>query len=374
MYAPKVVNQVGAGTSSAWATIWYGQTIAKTVTCLEDDSKAITAEAYAPMYTYRMANPDGDCFTPKALSEILKVALTLGSPHFKDFNDLCPIEAPDSLQSSAYENRIDGFAKLFNPFDTRSIKISAIKKAIHSNHPVVIGMITPASFSLAKEFWQAREQPDTTMSAQALCVVGYDDQQFGGAVEVVNQWGKHWGNEGYTWIRYEDLSRFARYGYELFYSASCVPLPQTTAVIYDGRGTVLDQFDIDNKIHRVAKPVKIDTKFKMSIRAKSGFFMYLLIKEEGDKITALFPTATVHPYVTQNITLPGKDVYFQLQGMPQTNEMYLIISKRQLDVAEITGQIESASLISQAGATNNLEVAAHLKDQIHLAKIEIEQY
>ena len=112
----------------------------------------------------------------------------------------------------------------------------------------------------------------------------------------------------------------------------------------------------------------------MSIRAKSGFFMYLLIKEEGDKITALFPTATVHPYVTQNITLPGKDVYFQLQGMPQTNEMYLIISKRQLDVAEITGQIESASLISQAGATNNLEVAAHLKDQIHLAKIEIEQY
>jgi hypothetical protein len=269
---------------------------------------------------------------------------------------------------------MDGFVKLFNPFDTENLKIIAIKKALHANHPVIIGMITPPSFQLAKEFWQAREQPDTTMSAQALCIVGYDDENFGGAVEVVNQWGIHWGNKGYTWIRYEDLSRFARYGFELLNSASCIPLPETSAVIYDDRGMVIMQLVVDNKVHKITKPLKIGSKFKISIRPSSGAFAYLLIKGENEKIEPLFPSATVHPYVAQKITLPGNDAYFQLQGMPQTNKLYLIISKRQFSHSEITSKIENGSLVLRIGSNLQMEIDPSMKDIVQVAQIELDQY
>jgi hypothetical protein len=55
---------------------------------------------------------------------------------------------------------------------------------------------------------------------QALCVVGYDDDKYGGAFEVMNSWGKDWGNNGFTWIRYDDFLAFVKYAYELYHMSA----------------------------------------------------------------------------------------------------------------------------------------------------------
>ena len=48
-----------------------------------------------------------------------------------------------------------------------------------------------------------------------MCVIGYDDDKYGGAFEVQNSWSTNWGNQGYTWIRYQDFANFTRYAYEI---------------------------------------------------------------------------------------------------------------------------------------------------------------
>ena len=49
-----------------------------------------------------------------------------------------------------------------------------------------------------------------------MCVIGYDDSKYGGAFEVINSWGRQYGNDGFMWIRYEDFAEFTRYAFELF--------------------------------------------------------------------------------------------------------------------------------------------------------------
>lgn len=371
-YCPRVVNQTGLATSAVWASIWYGQSLAQAASCLESASVKITNNAFSPLFTYRSINTNSNCDTPISLVSVLNHLVTSGTPRFSEFNDLCPASIPAAIQSMADKNKIDGYIKLFNPFDTQPLKTQAIKKALHNNHPVVIGMITPPSLSLADQFWQPRERPDTTFAAQALCVVGYDDQKFGGAFEVVNQWGKSWGENGFTWIRYVDMAQFMRYGFELINSSKCIPLPKATVVLYGDDGKVIDQLAIANNKHQIKKPLKIGTRFRVTIRANSGMFTYFVIKERD--ATLLFPTNQVHPYITQSLTLPGNDSYYQLEGVPQINELYFITSPHQIDTMWLKDQIEDNLLFRKIDHPPTSAVAPAPEENLQVLLIELEQF
>ena len=39
-----------------------------------------------------------------------------------------------------------------------------------------------------------------------MCVIGYDDYFEGGAFQVMNSWGKEWGEDGLFWMRYNDFA------------------------------------------------------------------------------------------------------------------------------------------------------------------------
>ncbi|MEQ9230406.1 MAG: hypothetical protein RIF46_06960, partial [Cyclobacteriaceae bacterium] len=199
------------------------------------------------------------------------------------------------------------------------------------------------------------------------------DQKFGGAVEVVNQWGKDWGKDGFTFIRYADLIGFARYGYELFYTASCFPLPEGSVVIFDEAGTVIEDVAIANKQHHIQQKLKIGSKFRISIRAQTGAFIYFLTKDQNG-VSPVFPEPKTHPYISLNITLPGKDAYYRLEGEPQTNQLYLIVSKRQIDISLLGNYIANNNLIKSDASNGSLIVNDQLKDDIRVALIEMEQF
>src|SRR5437868_6482065 len=69
-------------------------------------------------------------------------------------------------------------------------------------------------FDKAKDVWKPTEEPLLSYGGHALCVVSYADNKYGGAVEIQNSWGTTWGNQGYTWIKYEDFARFTHYAFE----------------------------------------------------------------------------------------------------------------------------------------------------------------
>ena len=42
-----------------------------------------------------------------------------------------------------------------------------------------------------------------------MVVIGYDDNKYGGAFQILNSYGKAWGNNGKIWIRYNDLINYS---------------------------------------------------------------------------------------------------------------------------------------------------------------------
>ena len=70
-----------------------------------------------------------------------------------------------------------------------------------------------ANFNDSTEFCWEGKYPLKDQGCHALCIIGYDDNRFGGAFEIVNSWSSDWGNSGYLWIRYRDFYKM----YPVFY-------------------------------------------------------------------------------------------------------------------------------------------------------------
>jgi C1A family cysteine protease len=58
--------------------------------------------------------------------------------------------------------------------------------------------------ALADFCWQGK-LPLENQGPHAICIIGYDNNRYGGAFEIVNSWGSEWGNDGYLWIKYSDF-------------------------------------------------------------------------------------------------------------------------------------------------------------------------
>lgn len=96
--------------------------------------------------------------------------------------------------------------------------IDEIRLALSMGMPVMIGMMPPNSFERAVgvPVWSpGADELAVPENAHAMVVVGYDDQKYGGAVELLNSWGSAWGNAGYIWVRYADVLRFTAGAYAL---------------------------------------------------------------------------------------------------------------------------------------------------------------
>ena len=96
--------------------------------------------------------------------------------------------------------KIKQHTRLFKDDDIWNFKLAQVKKALANKKPVVIGIVCSKSFFDTKDVWDG----NTTdfRGGHALCIIGYDDTYQGGAVEVMNSWGKEWGKEGFGWIKY----------------------------------------------------------------------------------------------------------------------------------------------------------------------------
>jgi hypothetical protein len=92
--------------------------------------------------------------------------------------------------------------------------IKGIKQSISQNYPVLYGInYVPPSFDKLINcktqdcYWNPDPKekliPESRAIGHAMLIVGYDDDKQ--AVLVLNSWGKNFGNNGYFWIRYEDV-------------------------------------------------------------------------------------------------------------------------------------------------------------------------
>lgn len=216
-FLPKVENNEGYATIVGWATTYYARTIldakAKNITNVDK----ITEMAYAPIFTYLQSNVvnDVDCSSGAYISKALEILKAKGAPLYKDFNYKCTNNIPPNIYKLAEKNKIGDFHKIFDKTDNYSTKLDAIKGSLSNGYPVIIGFDCYASFSKAKGVYLNQGDYDNYQGSIVLCVVGYDDNMYGGAVEIVNSWGADWGNNGFMWIPYKDLFQLTKYGYDI---------------------------------------------------------------------------------------------------------------------------------------------------------------
>ncbi|MBK9540060.1 MAG: C1 family peptidase [Flavobacteriales bacterium] len=188
------------------------------------DKDAISANSFSPWFIYYRNRAAGDVGCSKGLDPDKAIAdvLNNGVQHLMEveygeyypFTDKLltdyypPSYSTDVKEASDY--RLDAAYRLES--------IDDIRVALANGMPVIIGMMPPDSFTaqIGKPLWEPRsdEEPKPE-NAHALVVLGYDDSKNGGAIEVLNSWGKEWGQGGYIWIRYEDALRFTAGAYAL---------------------------------------------------------------------------------------------------------------------------------------------------------------
>lgn len=237
-YCPEIKNQGHYGTAVSWASVYAARTIAEAVKYGWTDKQRITEEAFSPLFVYAQIKEkdDANCNRGSFIFEALRLMKEKGVVKFSDFDDLCAsiTDIDDELMKKAESFKLDVYSTLFsiNEKDWNK-KVFAVKKSLSENHPVVISMwLDKATFqetkavlnleTVDKEF--PRKSKASSEGYHAMCVVGYDDNLYGGAFQIMNSWGTDWGDDGFFLAKYDDFARTVDQAYELYVNKKRIAL------------------------------------------------------------------------------------------------------------------------------------------------------
>ena len=117
---------------------------------------------------------------------------------------------PNSVFASE-KYKIANFLHIFRSEMKSRMKIFEVKKALMRGNPVLIEMQIPEEFKDLKntKYWTpVNEKPVET---NTFVIVGFDQDLE--SFEILSSYGSEWGRNGYLWVEYEDLAKFATDGY-----------------------------------------------------------------------------------------------------------------------------------------------------------------
>ena len=202
-YTPYIGDQKGSS-CAGWA-IGYGMLSTMQNIRMNSTHKDFnTARAMDPYYIYAFQhNPGDSCNLGSRMEFGLEILRQYGCK-LKHKEPILKCDSPVDKDYVSIESRRPYTINSYTPLDfsIENIKIELFKKNI-----VAIGTYLDSNFfnlNSQNYIWRPNNQLKI-YNGHAMCIVGFDDSKFGGAFEVMNSWGANWGDEGYCWIKYEDL-------------------------------------------------------------------------------------------------------------------------------------------------------------------------
>jgi C1A family cysteine protease len=184
---------------------------------------------FSPSFLYNQIKLNEEC-QGSYIQYAMDYMQNKGAVPFSKFayNDEDCQKQPDAtLQSMAQNYKTKGFTRLTMDGDEYTPDLNAMRQHISQGSPVVIGMMVGGSFMREMEGQKVwiPNQEDYGMSGfggHAMCIVGYDDNLEGGSFQIMNSWGKNWGENGFGWVRYNDFKYFATH--ILCHSSHAIPI------------------------------------------------------------------------------------------------------------------------------------------------------
>jgi formylglycine-generating enzyme required for sulfatase activity len=273
-YAPLPGNQGDIGSCFAWASAYAARTIIESQYLNRTDKILTTKMAYSPMFLYHMvrqytnypADEDG-----ASIFDTVQVMVGTGLPRRVTFDEALAANILQTEQQRPFSNPVVGFGILFTSIASPAYRIDRVKRSIMDGNPVIIGVFVPDSFKYAKDLWvpEDHERPDPEQGqGHALCVVGYDDDKYGGAFEIMNSWGEEWGNGGYIWISYDTFGKWVEQAWVISDDTSLyeevIEFTGKVNVEVSGKSEAVQVKLLEDGIYRLPSTVKNGSQIRLS--------------------------------------------------------------------------------------------------------------
>jgi Papain family cysteine protease len=356
-FAPERLNQGQQGSCVAWSAAYAARTIIEAASTNQNPNQL----AFSPSFLYNQIKLDGcqGSYIIRAMENMTKV----GSVPFNSFpyNEKdCSAEPSMQLQQMAEQFKMLGFNRLTDNESTRGINIRSIKEHLANDVPVVIGMMVGGSFMQqmqGKDVWIPQDEDYNMLGfgGHAMCVIGYDDRKEGGAFEIMNSWGKDWGNNGVAWVKYADFKHFTREAY----GVNAMPkkgdgiatnLACSFGLIDAATKQYIPLQNTGDNIFENTTTIAKGTTFKVEVKNENECYVYVLGKEVDGSSYVLFPYPSkadanktkFSPYcgITGYRLFP-RGMSLQADTIGVKDYMTIITSKEQLDVFALNNAVNA---------------------------------
>lgn len=372
-YCPMPKSQGQFGTCTAWSTTYAARTICEAVSNGWTNKDSITKEAFSPIFIYKQLNHQPGCNEGASVAGALGLLKSKGTPKFRSFDVLCADFIPNNLYTEASNYKIDDYTTLFDDYSGFvNDKVSSVKKALSEGHPVVFAMNVYKSFDNSSVLWSGVK--DVKRGAHAMCVIGYDDEKYGGAFEIMNSWGTYWASDGYVWIKYEDFRNNAEYAYDVYLKKKVqpnplpnpipdpepVPTPKPIQKKYsmsgdmwvverDGEGIplVINDDESDIPYYYITEDYPSGKKFWIVVSNHEPAWVYVIASDMQNQVTKLFPYAdNISAYLNYSdnyIAIPDETHDFELDTTPGIDYFCVLYSQEELNINNIVDEISRAN-------------------------------
>ncbi len=370
-FAPERQNQGKQGSCVAWSSGYAARSIIESASTAQNPNNV----AFSPAFLYSQIGLDG-CQGSYIL-KAMEFMTNKGAVPFNDFpydENNCSRQPTNQMMSEAAQNRMHGFNRLTEGDGVSNLSLRAVKEHLAKDAPVVIGMMVGGSFMegmLGQKVWHPTRE-DYTQSGfggHALCVIGYDDRLEGGAFQIMNSWGKEWGENGIGWVRYNDFKEFVREAYGID------PLPKKGAALNIDFECNIGLVNNDTKQYIPLKvssgntfttvtPIRKGTKFKIEIKNAIECYIYLFTPNPAGASFVLFPYKPIHsPYcgITGYRLFP-KAQSIRADSLGNKDFMGILVSKEALDYNAINASINKSTQTAYAGKLNEVISSTSIKN------------
>jgi len=344
--APTPGNQGPYGTCAGWSTAYSGRTILEAIRNNWSGS-TVNQNTFSPSFVYNQIRVTKGCDGGTSLVEALDVVRNQGAAKLNDFGYDCDREVTALDKVKAVNYRIIEYREVASARTEEKTKF--VKKSIAEGRPVVIAIDCPPSFSYAGEFWNPKEDEYKNWGrGHGITVVGYDDNKFGGAFELINSWGTFWGKDGFAWIRYSDFEFFCKYAFEMIDKSLPDPnIPDLSGTLQFRESNGYDmKTKFNGEFFSMEKPHYSGTLFELRISNNEPAYVYAFSSDLTFKTYRIFPfddrMVAYLPYRQNNVAIPDEESFNMLDETPGISYYCFLYSKESLDIKDIMKKVESA--------------------------------
>lgn len=346
-YAPPRLNQGRQGSCVGWASAYAARSILHSRQTGQDPQSS----AFSPAFLYNqiaLTNCQG-----AYLMDAMEKMKGVGSLPFREFSyneNSCSKSPSSSQRSDASNYKIRGYNRLSKGGYNYKVDIEGIRQNIAQGAPVVIGMQVGGTFMTrmyGKSDWRPTNGDRSLrgFSGHAMTVIGYDDNRNGGSFEIMNSWGKQWGDDGVAWVTYRDFEYFVKEAYGLS--------PMGKASVDENKLAV--KFGIIDKESRRNIPLKRiksnvyrtqiakEQRFKLEVTNSIACNIYIVTEELDGSSTVLFPYEKYSPYcgIVGTRLFPNEQSLYPDQD-GNLDRFAIIVTKEEIDITKVNRDIASS--------------------------------